>query len=147
MLTGLNTDFVLCHQTQPFQLAHMLLPGGDEVDTRRVHTAVTQHVRQTHNVLVDTVEGRGKQVAQIVSISSASRSCPVEYAVSISRSYSRRVSSRFGSGDLFDNHDNVGYRSSMPDVYPNIYYRTSVFRMCKRRTLPSERYVFFIFIL
>ena len=59
-------DSVLCDQAQPVELALVLRAALDEIDARRFNRAVAEHIRELHNVTINAVVRRRKQMPQIV---------------------------------------------------------------------------------
>ena len=56
----------LYYKSQPFDFETMLCTGGHNIDSRGIDAAVAKNIRQLGNVLFDTVECPGKQLAQIM---------------------------------------------------------------------------------
>ena len=50
------------HQPQTFQLPPVLRAGGQQVNSGGFHAGMAQNIRQFHNILVNSVINRGKQV-------------------------------------------------------------------------------------
>ena len=57
----LSTDHM-----EAFQPSGMFRAGGQQVDAGGLNRAVAQHVRKPDDVLADTIEGRGKQMPEIM---------------------------------------------------------------------------------
>ena len=51
---------------EAFQPSGMFRAGGQQVDAGGLNRAVAQHVREPDDVLADTIEGRGKQMPEIM---------------------------------------------------------------------------------
>lgn len=63
-------------KAQPVHAPDILVAGGSQVNPGGFYAGVAQHIRQLHHVPANLVERLGEEVAQMVSISRASRSLP-----------------------------------------------------------------------
>lgn len=63
---GQNSYFVLLYQTQFFELLRVLHPGGQQIQTGRIHGAMPQQIGQLHNVMRQAIEHAGKQMPQVM---------------------------------------------------------------------------------
>ena len=65
-VTFLFLTLLSAYQPKPFHLAGMGFPGGNQINTCGLNTAVPQYIRQFYNVPAYLLKGSGKQMAQIM---------------------------------------------------------------------------------
>ena len=56
----------LYHKPQSFQLAAVFGAGSYKIDSGGIDTAVSQNIRKLRDILLNAVEGPGKELAKIV---------------------------------------------------------------------------------
>ena len=63
-----NSNYVvfLYHQPQPLDLSAVLGAGGYNIDPGGINAAVPQDIRQLCNILLNAIEGPGKELAEVM---------------------------------------------------------------------------------
>ena len=66
VLAAESSGYFLYYQPHIFHVLTVFIASGDNINSCRVDAAVTENICELCNILFDTIESAGEQVAQIV---------------------------------------------------------------------------------